>query len=49
MINVISGDTYESNREWKNKNLSGSYQMVDKVKSRPAYKVSFNVDKVNLT
>ena len=49
MINVISGYTLESFKEWKNKNLSGRYQMVDTLYNWPAYKVSFIVDKVKLT
>ena len=49
MINVISGDTWESVKKWKNKNLSGSYQMVrEKGNNRSVYKVSFMLIKPSL-
>ena len=46
MINVVSGDIDEDWKEWKNKNLSGRYQMVrENVNNRRAYKVSFLLKK----
>ena len=49
MVNVVSGDTDEDLKQYKNENWSGRYQMVDMINNRPAYKVSFIVNKDNLT
>ena len=38
---MVSGRTDKDEKEWKDKNLSGCYHMVEIVNDRPAYKVSF--------
>jgi len=37
-INVVSGHADKTNKEYRDKNLSGHYIMVDIVNERPAYK-----------
>ena len=40
-ITVVSGHTDKETKEWKDRNLTGCYQMVQIRSGRPVYKVSF--------
>ena len=37
---MVSGHTDKKKKEWRDKNFSGCYHMVEIVNERPAYKVS---------
>ena len=39
-ITVVSGHTDKDEKEWRDKNFSGCYHMVEFVNDRPAYEVS---------
>ena len=39
-ITIVSGHTDKQQKEWRDKNFSGCYRMVEIVNDRPAYKVS---------
>ena len=40
-ITMVSGHTDKKQKEWREKNFSGCYHMVEIVNDRPAYKVTF--------
>ena len=44
-VNVVSGLTIKKAKDWTDKNFSGRFHLVETLNGRPAYQVSFLIDK----